>query len=284
MVKSSAMLSFAFWNLMGHQADGRAARMTGLRRHLEALAATCDVDVVLVAESPFAHQEVVDALNGAGAGVYHWPSSTNRRVHVYTRLPTGFVVGQFDSLDERLTIRRLTAGQRSLLLAAVHLPSRLHLTADEQADHVISTVVPEILEAEHGVGHRNTILVGDLNMDPFDRGLTAPQGLNAVPSRELASRDSREVERRERPFFYNPMWGLFGDRTPGPPGGYFYSGRSSVYWHLFDQVLLRPGVMETLKEVVMLDRIGAVSLLTAQGRPRTSDGSDHLPLLFRLEV
>ena len=82
----AAMISFVFWNLMGHQADGRQARLTGLRRHLEALAATCDVDVLLVAESAFPHREVVDALNGAGAGVYHWPSSPNRRVHVYRQI------------------------------------------------------------------------------------------------------------------------------------------------------------------------------------------------------
>ncbi len=81
------------------------------------------------------------------------------------------------------------------------------------------------------------------------------------------------------------MWGLFGDRTPGPAGTYYHAASGlSHYWHMFDQVLLRPDLMDSLAEVRILDSDGQESLLTDAGNPRSSTASDHLPLLVRLNV
>jgi hypothetical protein len=82
------------------------------------------------------------------------------------------------------------------------------------------------------------------------------------------------------------MWGCFGDRTPGPAGTFFYPASSprGYYWNVFDQVLLRPALMDALNELRILDEDGQDSLLTNRGHPRASDLSDHLPVLFRLDV
>ncbi|MBL8795846.1 MAG: hypothetical protein JNM56_18220 [Planctomycetia bacterium] len=82
------------------------------------------------------------------------------------------------------------------------------------------------------------------------------------------------------------MWGLFGDRTPGPPGTYFYSGSGpgNPYWNIFDQVLLRPDIMDSLVELKIIDTDGQESLLTDRGRPRIATASDHLPILFRFNL
>ena len=90
----------------------------------------------------------------------------------------------------------------------------------------------------------------------------------------------------EHPFFYNPMWGCFGDRTPGPPGS-FYLGTSkpvNYFWNIYDQVLLRPGLVDALRDLAILDTDGSESLLTKAGLPQTSGGSDHLPLFFQLNL
>jgi endonuclease/exonuclease/phosphatase family metal-dependent hydrolase len=280
------MLTFVFWNLMGHQADGRAARMTALRRHLEGLAASCDVDVLIVAESPFAHQEVLNALNGANAGTYHWPPSRSRRVHLYTRLAAGSVVDRFnDPADGRLTIRKVQSGTgQEFLLAATHFQSQLYWSPVEQALQA-TRLAEDLRITEDQETHQRLVLVGDLNMNPFDPGLTGAHALNAVMSRDLTFEGTRTVAREEYRYFYNPMWGCFGDRTPGPPGTHYHrGGPTSTHWHLLDQVLLRPALMDALSELRILDAIGSTSLLTAQGRPQVADGSDHLPLLFRLDV
>jgi endonuclease/exonuclease/phosphatase family metal-dependent hydrolase len=244
------------------------------------------VDVLIVAESPFTHQEVLDALNGANAGTYYWPLSRSRRVHLYTRLAVGSVVDRLnDPADGRLTIRQLnTPKGTTLLLAMTHFQSQVHWGPTEQALQAVN-VAAQIVHEEDRANHRRTLLVGDLNMNPFDPGLIQAHALNAVMTRELARQEERTVAGRPYRFFYNPMWGQFGDRTPGPAGTHFHAGHpGTTFWHLIDQVLLRPALMDALADLLVLDVVAGVSLLTPQGRPRTSDSSDHLPLLFRLDV
>jgi hypothetical protein len=86
------------------------------------------------------------------------------------------------------------------------------------------------------------------------------------------------------------MWGLFGDRTSGPPGTYYW--RSSVtsnhHWHILDQVLLRPSLADKLTRLKILRRDGPGSadnsLLDKHGLPEREGISDHLPLLFELDI
>ena len=128
-------------------------------------------------------------------------------------------------------------------------------------------------------------MVGDLNLNPFDRGVVQTTGFHAMMSKRQAVEMSRTVQGRSYPFFYNPMWGHLGDRTPGPPGTFYYrdSVPLSYDWNTFDQVLLRPAVLELMDEVVaVLDRCGEQSLLDDKGRPDRQVGSDHLPLLVTL--
>jgi hypothetical protein len=103
---------------------------------------------------------------------------------------------------------------------------------------------------------------------------------------DVARASERIVAGRPFRFFYNPMWGHFGDRTPGPPGTYYHGPASpeAYYWNLFDQVLLRPDLMTTLTELRILDHDGTEPLVTGKGRPRSAELSDHLPVLFRLNL
>jgi len=58
----------------------------------------------------------------------------------------------------------------------------------------------------------------------------------------------------------------------------------TYFWNIFDQVLLRPALMNSLDELRVLDRVDGTPLLLPQGVPDRSTGSDHLPLLFRLDL
>jgi endonuclease/exonuclease/phosphatase family metal-dependent hydrolase len=270
---------------MGNQQTTWAARTPALRNHLVRMASSYGVDVLLLAESGFTPAELVSALNAVNSGTYCYPQSNSSRIQLFTRLPTTAITDQFnDSSDGRLTIRRLTtpSGQ-VLLLAALHFQSQMVWDSEDQA--LQATILHrDIVETEDVVGHQRTVLVGDLNMNPFDSGVVGAQALNAVMTRELARTEDRTVAGRPYRFFYNPMWACFGDRTPGPPGTYFHasSSPSNHFWHVFDQVLLRPSLMDVLTEVRILEDDGHESLLTGRGRPRATEVSDHLPILFRL--
>lgn len=93
--------------------------------------------------------------------------------------------------------------------------------------------------------------------------LVAMIHFQAVMSRQVAQLRTRKLQEREYPFFYNPMWSLLGDATPGPPGTYYYSpsGHASYYWHTFDQVLLRPDLLDVFenRDLHILDTDGEQS-------------------------
>lgn len=125
-------------------------------------------------------------------------------------------------------------------------------------------------------------------MNPFEEGVFAAAGLNAVMTKEVARRVARTIQGRRYSFFYNPMWGHFGDRTEGPPGTYYYdrAEHATLFWHMFDQVLLRPDVIDLFcdQELRILTDDGDISFLSTNGLPNATTASDHLPILFSLDL
>jgi hypothetical protein len=174
-----------------------------------------------------------------------------------------------------------------ILLVALHLPSKLHQKESDQALHC-TRIARYIEEAEHSAGHARTVVFGDFNMNPFEFGIVGAEGFHAVMDRRVAAKGARTVQDEERRFFYNPMWSYLGDSSSGPPGSYYYKGSGQVnyYWNMFDQVLCRPDLLERFssKHVAVLTEAGSTSLLSDQGVPDRRVGSDHLPLLFRINL
>jgi len=76
---------------------------------------------------------------------------------------------------------------------AVHLPSKLYWNESSQA--LESTELARlIVEQEAAAGHARTLLVGDLNMNPFEIGMAGAVGLHGVMTRQLASRQTRTIQ------------------------------------------------------------------------------------------
>lgn len=226
---------------------------------------------------------VLTHLNAAHVRYELWPGLCDY-LTFFAAFDAGFLVPAFESA--RVSIRRLALPARQeILLAAAHLPSRLHFS-DESMIFECTNLARMIREQEVASGHQRTILLGDLNVNPFEVGVVGTGGLHAVMSRQVASRGSRTVQSREYDFFYNPMWGHFGDRSGGVPGTYYYDRAEHVtyFWNIFDQVLVRPALLSGLASdgVRVLTSAGGASLLGPGGLPNRSIGSDHLPLLTEL--
>jgi hypothetical protein len=270
------MFSFLFWNLAKQPLQTRVAR----------LAATFQLDVVMLAECAVGPNEVIQALNSFGGQPYCFPFSEGKKIRIFTKLPESSLVDKFNDPLGGLTIRQLRPGKGpSLLLAVVHFPSKMDWHPEDQLGGA-AALARDIIKVEGKRWPDRTVLVGDFNMNPFDAGVVSAHALHAVMTRELAERSTREVKGIPYPFFYNPMWACFGDRTAGPPGS-FYLGTSkpvNYFWNVYDQVLLRPGLVPSLREVRILDTDGVESLLSGSGLPDKSRASDHLPLLFQLEL
>jgi hypothetical protein len=206
------------------------------------------------------------------------------RIQIYTRFSREHLQSVHTEDRFRIVALRLSDG-RELLIMACHFLSLSFGTPqidlnDEAKDHAETL---RSIEAERG--HRNTLVVGDLNLDPFAEGVAFARGFHGVMSKTLANQDSRVVYDRERPFFYNPMWSRFGDGNPGPPGSYFYrpSGRLAGYfWHFFDQVLIRPDLLANWQDDAL--SLPTTDGMVNDGTPNRDDLSDHLPLVFQLNV
>jgi len=109
-------------------------------------------------------------------------------------------------------------------------------------------------------------------MNPFEDGIVGTIGLHAVMSQSIAMGNSRTVQGVDYPFFYNPMWGHFGDRNAGPDGTYYRSSAEHVnyFWNIFDQVLIRPELIDVFAkdELQILDHDGGgvVGVITKHSR------------------
>jgi hypothetical protein len=261
-----------------------------------------DIDVFMFAECPTDATPVLAALIGQPTNQYAAVTSQSSRVRFFTR-QSGPLAGAvwhdrfFDGVSDRLTaLECQPQGALSVLIVGAHLDSPYPgLSADGRAEWA-RDVAQDIRTVENDIGHARTILVGDLNMNPFDGGLVQTTALHAVMTRHLTGVVVRHEARDGYPVFYNPMWSCFGDRPASriqprgrrrPPGTYYFDNtndRANVFWQMFDQVLLRPELMEQLTHLEILASDGNEDFVTTEGKPRGNLISDHLPILFELNL
>jgi hypothetical protein len=290
------MLTFLFWNLGG--AVTSSLRLARLRDSLQRLTASYTVDVLLLAECPLESADLLPALNRSSPPRFQEPDPASQceRVVLYPRFSRRFLRIRSESATYTCRELRLPARER-LLLVAAHLKSKLH-SSDESQAQALPGLSSMIRLQEERLEHDRTVVIGDLNMNPFETGLVSAEGLNAVMTRGIASAGSRKVDAVSYPYFYNPMWSHFGDSThdvhpPGspdhePPGTCYYRQSESrwFFWNMFDQVLIRPSLLPAFRSrhVKILTGDGFASFITAAGLPDSRNFSDHLPILFRLEL
>jgi len=300
------MLTFLFWNLGGipKSVPDKVVRKreTVLKGIVANLTRQHQVDVLMLAECPLSGQELVEELNlqnpkpePTGFRLPD-PRSQCERVVIFPRFPMRFLKLRRESTKFTSRFVRLP-GREELTLFVVHFASKRY-RSDESQRLAVPGFSQEIRLLEQEAGHGRTLLVGDLNMNPYELGIVGAEGLNAVMTREIAYLGSRTIDGRDYPFFYNPMWNHFGDaghdvHPPGSPehapaGTCYYPSAESrwYFWNMFDQVLLRPTLLPFFKNeaVRILVTDGNTSLLTEKGLPDRRAISDHLPLLFRLNV
>jgi len=274
------MLRFLFWNLNRKRLAAAIGHIVRSR----------EVDVVLLAENVIPPGEVVWALNSTGTADYTYAPGQCERIDVFSRLSGRMLVPVHESRHWSIRHLRLP-GRTSIVVAAIHGISKAHWKDDSQA-HECIRFADDLRRSEQEVGHGNSLVIGDLNMNPFESAMVSAVGLNASMSRAIAHRGARTVQGRSYHFFYNPMWGHFGDLAASPPGTYYREESEHVgyFWHMFDQVLLRPTLLQYFEhenlEIVSQIAPGGVqtSLLSSRGVPDASIGSDHLPIVLGLTV
>ena len=269
------MATFLFWNINAKPLRAEICRL--VVRH--------EVDVLMLAECRMSPGEVLVGLNAAPQG-WEFPFSEREKIRVFTRFQSGLLEARLE--EPRWTIRELLLpGLPSAIVAIVHLHDKRNWN-DSSQNAACYDLARDVGNVESRCGHRRTLVVGDFNMNPFETGMLAANGLHAETTRFTAAKMERVVDEKTHRYFYNPMWNLFGDATRGPAGTYHYQSSELVRmsWNMFDQVLLRPNLLPffVTEELEILTKDGEHSFLTAQGRPKSNSVSDHLPILFKLNL
>lgn len=233
--------TFLFWNLGRNRLEERLGRIVTAH----------SVDVVALAECP--NPDDVEAHLRRLVDERFWrDASAGSNTEFLCRLNPDEVSRSFEA--RRMVGRLLWLDAAAILFVQAHLPDRRNFSREDQT-LLAPDVAREIRQAEQEAGHTRTLLMGDLNMNPFDPGVAGANALNGVMTRSIAARRQRTVQHKDHPFFYNPMWACFGDRTSGPPGTYYHRGSSpsGFYWNVLDQALIRPSIMWSLVNVEVLD-------------------------------
>lgn len=278
MVATGRKSTFLFWNLNGRN----------LSEPVAALAREADAEVVILAEA--AGLDVAAVLRRFDLpNTYFEASRSSGNLRILTRVETSVVRSLPTASGSRWRMDRLLFREREdLLLVSVHLRSKLWADSAEQYA-LARRLGREILNHEAKLGHRRTLIIGDFNMNPEEDGMLACDALHSCMSRREMERrqGSRRWDSMDYPMFFNPMWSHLGDRSGRVPGTYFYGEGVAVarFWHMYDQVLLRSELLPSFTDddVRIAVQVGSASLLDPHGRPDTSNYSDHLPLLVRLE-
>lgn len=273
------VITILFWNVGGNR-DALA--------HLPCLSQAHSIDVFLLAECPDGLASVIVALSGGGIA-YHESVASRAKVRAVTRLPSQSFVHRFTSVSREMAVWSLSAPNLKppeILIAGIHLPAKIGGNSNTDQASIAREIVEELNEIEDSRSHRNTAMVGDFNMHPYDPGMTSVTGVHAQMTRALASKPDREHRQRPRRRFYNPMWGLYGDRTPGPAASHYWRSAAlhNPYWGMLDQLVLRAPLIDSLREVRILDNDGYHPLTREDGVPDRRKISDHLPVLFQLDI
>ena len=258
-----------FWNVGKRQLDQRIVD----------LATDTSADVIFLAENGGDSTETLDRLQRVSKQFFRPTSIAEGRLQCFCRTPS---LGLEEiSHESRTSYRKMLFSGESICLVATHGVDLRNNDSDHRCGfaHELANEIRRVKLAFSLAA----VVVGDLNMNPFDPGMWLPTALNAVPTRQCASKGTRAFNGKEYDLYYNPMWSVLGDGSPGPPGTiYDASAQGFPGWSVFDQALVHYSLVSLFRNVEILTTAAGQNLATPKGRPSRVAGSDHFPNLLTM--
>lgn len=179
----------------------------------------------------------------------------------------------------RTSVRKLTLGSDKILLVLVHGVD-IRNYDNEARQSFAQSLATEANFVRKDKQIEKLMFLGDFNMNPFDRGMNLAAGLNAMMTRSCAEKGTRRHIEQDYDFYYNPMWSLFGDNTPGPAGTVYDTSAQGPYgWSMLDQVIMHHTLIPYFDSVEILTTAGKKSLKNKNGHPDSNNASDHFPII-----
>ena len=186
--------------------------------------------------------------------------------------------------DDKYIIFKLTKANRSLLICGVHNLSQLRSQEEDQGA-ILRTMMYDVRVQEESTSIEDIIIVGDFNINPFEKNCVNADLLHALPYKEQVLKKSRICSGKTYKMLYNPMWKLFTGEN-APFGTYYYDNSGKInnyFWNIFDQVLVSPSLIKYFADdnLRIIPQIKEIDLLKSN-KPNV-DISDHLPIFFNIK-
>jgi hypothetical protein len=237
------------------------------------------ISIVVLAEYDADAEEEIKMLNTCGYSMQQYTTTGCERIHILAKRGLD-IEPQLQTSNSSMQFVN-----RDIILCCVHLNSQIYSSGSHAREIRIRQIVSDILKAEKELSTTNTVIVGDLNINPYDQSCISAQYLHGIPIYEETKRNSRVVAGETFYMFYNPMWNFLGDFSE-PFGTYYYNSSDDVntYWNIFDQVIIRPTLRRRFvqKSLKILTGTEKISLLNSKRHPNC-EISDHLPIIFEIK-
>ncbi|MCI5165556.1 MAG: hypothetical protein D3903_05540 [Candidatus Electrothrix sp. GM3_4] len=256
-----------FWNIQRKDLTGAVC----------ALAKSTTADVIVLNENTVSGSETLRALRSKVSPDFYIPAFSDKRFHCFCRnsaLDLSEVHSGF-----RTSVRKFRLGHQRILLALVHGVDLRNYDAETRQSFA-QELAGELNFVRKEQNIEKLILLGDFNMNPYDRAMNLAAGLNAMMTRSCAEKKTRQHLGKKYDFYYNPMWSLLGDNTKGPAGtAYDTSSQGPYGWSMLDQVVLHHSIIPFFNKVEILTEAGEYSFIDKNGRPDAKNASDHFPIV-----
>ena len=183
-------------------------------------------------------------------------SGIDRRVRLFLKKQVFIRYSIIPELNNKLLFVHLKriSGKEEFNLTCVHFYSKLNGTQREQMwkNSSIHDLINYLEEFRSN--NNKTMMIGDFNYNPYETDLSDPHLFNAYNCRIVIDNMLHSLnEEDENKTWYNPMWNFLGDhnfivndRHETSGSFYLYNKGEVPLWNLFDGVLLRPGLMDSL--------------------------------------
>ena len=267
----SPAIKILFWNTNKKNLDDA----------ISTLASDLAVNVILLAEYPSSPASLLSSIRDKVDLRYFAPLHIKNK---FVCISNDIDLSLSELVSEpRFSMRRFIHDSHSAILVTIHGVDPINHDIDHRNGHA-QVLMSQLKSLSSKFKTQRLIIIGDFNVNPFDKCMTLPIAYNSVMTRECAKQGIRGYQFEEYDLFYNPMWSLFGDLSEGPSGTYFYTGTSGMQgWNMLDQVMLHHSLADYLDTVRIVDSTMNLDLADARGHPNAKDYSDHFPILITLK-
>ncbi len=241
------------------------------------------IDVFVLAEVPMDHMWDLNSKLPDNYTIHPYATENTKTVFILNTKWSAKTVGEFDTT--RATMLHISSSKiEPVNIVGCHLIDQMN--NDPATQLYWSGEFRKFVEdKESSLKNDRTVIIGDFNMNPYDQGMTSVCAINSVMSKRIAQNESRTYHGEKRQFFFNPMWYFLGHPFHVNGTLYYNNPNYSVYWGLFDQILVRPVLMDCLshRSVQIVSKIKDQNLLTNKYNI-DKKFSDHLPIFANLKL